>query len=75
MTSSNFGLLDGQVAGLGAFEKLVDVGRGASKRISRIRSIGHETPGIDKLSQSVHCRQPVAPKNCTPIALLTPTTI
>src|SRR5713101_4410501 len=40
-------LLDGQVGGLGAFENLVHVGRGAPKQISSVRSIGHKAPGID----------------------------
>src|SRR5713101_7270832 len=44
-------LLDGQVGGLGALEDLVDVGRGPPKHISKVRSIGHEAPGIDKLSK------------------------
>src|SRR6202795_1982260 len=52
-------LLDGQVAGLGALENLVHVGRGAPKQISKVRSIGHKAPGIDKLPLWVHCRQPV----------------
>src|SRR5436309_11201077 len=37
-------LLDGQVAGLGTLENLVDVGRGAPKQIRLVRSIGHKAP-------------------------------
>jgi hypothetical protein len=40
-------LLDRQVAGLGALEDLVHVGRGAPKHFRTVRSIGHETPGVD----------------------------
>src|SRR3979409_1016370 len=52
-------LLDGKVAGLGAFENLVHVGSGAPKQISKVRSIGHQAPGIHTLSPWVHCRQAV----------------
>src|SRR6266700_3418545 len=40
-------------------EDLVHVGRGAPKYISKVRPIGHKAPGIDKLPQWVHPRQPV----------------
>src|SRR5262249_23760354 len=56
-------LLDGQVAGFGALENLVHVGCSAPRQIGRIRSIGHEAPGIDippervDGRQSVPCRQ------------------
>src|SRR5207253_3164217 len=53
------GLLDGEIRGLRAFEDLVHVGRGAPGQIRKVRSIGHEAPGIDKLPQWVHRRQPV----------------
>ena len=52
-------LLDRQVAGLGAFEYLVHVGSAAPKQIGSVRSIGHEAPSLDILSESVHSRQPV----------------
>src|SRR5262245_103417 len=56
-------LLDGQIAGLGALQNLVDVGSGATKQICKVRSIGHEaalsnafTPWVDR-RQSVSGRQ------------------
>src|SRR5713101_6927850 len=51
-------LLDGQVGGLAAFQNLVHVSGGAPIIISKVRSIGHKAPGIDKLPPWVHCRQP-----------------
>src|SRR5262245_5028849 len=53
------GLLDGQVGGLGALQDLVHIGGSAPKHISKVRSIGHKAPGIDKLPPKVHGRQPV----------------
>ena len=29
------------------------------RAVSTIRSVAHQAPGIDILSQSIHCRQPV----------------
>src|SRR4029453_485290 len=37
----------------------VHVGRGAPIQISKVRSIGHKAPGIDRLPPRVHCRQPI----------------
>jgi hypothetical protein len=47
-------LLDGEIAGLGAFQNLVHVGRGAPKQIGAVRSIGHEAPDLDEFPERVH---------------------
>jgi hypothetical protein len=46
-------LLNGEIAGLGAFENLVHVGGGAPNLINKVRSIGYEASGIDILPQCV----------------------
>src|SRR5215831_589616 len=52
-------LLDREVGGLGTFQYLVHVDRGAPKIIYDVGRIGHETPGIDKSPHGIRCRQPV----------------
>src|SRR6266481_5492443 len=64
-------LLDGQVRGVGAFEDLVDVGRGAAIQISIVRSIGHKAPGIDILPKLEHGRQPVLSRQVPEASSLT----
>src|SRR5262245_27597523 len=46
-------LLDGQVAGLGALEDLVDIGGRASERVGRAGPIGHEAAVVHVLPHSV----------------------
>src|SRR5262245_52352158 len=50
------GLLDGEVAGLGAPEDAVHVDRAASVHIDEVRPIGHEAPGVDPLLLRGHRR-------------------
>ena len=49
MTSSKCGLLDGEVAGLRAFEKAVDVARGISKLVKDTRAKAHQSTRLRKL--------------------------
>src|SRR5262249_19429249 len=48
------GLLDRQVAGLGALEDLVDVAGRASLELESVRTIHHEAAGLDVLPQTIH---------------------
>src|SRR5882672_10530190 len=52
------GLLDRQIAGLGAFEDLIHVGGRSPKQVRIARRIGHESPGLHYLAVWVHGRQP-----------------
>src|SRR5215813_4783546 len=54
------GLFDGEVSGLGAFQDLVDIGRGAPEALVKIDPICYETAGLRVL---LHCidRRDAAP--------------
>src|SRR5262245_16301672 len=53
------GLLDGQIAGLCAFEYLDHKGRGASKHVGEVRPIGNESTTFDKTRRFIDCRYSV----------------
>src|ERR1700682_317366 len=50
------GLLDGNVAGLGASQDLVDMCSGTAEHVRKTRSVGDEPPGVDKLPLVIHRR-------------------
>src|SRR4030095_1693428 len=48
------GLLDGQVAGLGAFQDLVHVGGGAPLQVKKVCAIGHKTASLRVLAVPIY---------------------
>ena len=59
MTSSNSGLLHGQVGGLGAFQNAVHIVGCASVELPQVRPVVHEAPGIHIHAVGVHGGQPM----------------
>ncbi len=60
IASSNVvGWLDGQIAGPGALEDLVDVGGSAAHEVRADGAVGDEPAAVDVLRQLVHDGQPV----------------
>src|SRR5207302_5000074 len=50
-------LLDRYIAGLRPAQNLVDEVGGALEQSRKVRSVGHEPPGLDKLAGIEDCRQ------------------
>src|SRR5450631_2358803 len=53
-------LLDRQVGRIGALENLVHIASGATEKVSKVRSIGHQAPEFHLLPIREHAWQPSA---------------